>query len=167
MEQGQFRPWRSVPTFHRMREQVVSRQPRKWLLVAWVAGLLGSLVDWSSLYFLREHLRLPTPVAAGVGLCLANSINFLVNRRFAFRDCPAPLGVQVLRYAVSVGFLIALHASWMTLSVDGLQIPLFAAKLAGDFLVFGVSLPILLRTFVFSMTWKPSWRAPLAARGTV
>lgn len=126
-----------------------------WLIAAWGAGAAGALLDWAVLLVAKSVFGLPTALAVVSGLLAGNSVNFIVNRRFAFPFAAGTLGAQALRYLMALGLAIPVHASLMVVTVEGRLLPLALAKVACDTLVFAFLFPVLLKTFVFASAWRP------------
>ena len=105
------------------------------LVVAGVGGAVGSMLDVSVLVLMVEH-GAPVAGAAFCGAAAGAVTNFMLNRRFAFRDRSPITGKQLVRFglvAVATAMLMALA---MQLVAVMLGVPYLIAKLVCAALVF-------------------------------
>jgi putative flippase GtrA len=138
---------------------------RVWIN-GWVARSLlanggGSLLDWLTVLTLVKVLHAPAALGTFCGLAIGCVASFLLNRRFAFRS-DAPAGPQVLRYALGMGTLMALHAFTVAMLVDHLGVSLVLVKLGADLGIMATGQLLVLRLFVFP-TARPRVAAVPAA----
>jgi putative flippase GtrA len=107
------------------------------LVVAGAGGAMGSMLDVSVLVLMVEH-GAPVAGAAFCGAAAGAVMNFVLNRRFAFRDRTAITGRQLARFglvAVATAMLMALA---MQLVAVMLGVPYLIAKLVCAATVFAV-----------------------------
>lgn len=105
------------------------------LLGVALAGGAGWIVDVTTLWVLAVHLRVPTPVAAGIAYLTSAVVNFLLNRR-VFQAQGGRTARQTKRYVLLVGLnvlivaaLVPLFAHLLRPALAGANLRLLAAKI--------------------------------------
>jgi putative flippase GtrA len=105
------------------------------LVAAGAGGAVGSMLDVAVLVLMVEH-GAPVAVAAFCGAAAGAVMNFVLNRRFAFRDRSPITGRQLARFglvAVATAMLMALAMQFVAVK---LGVPYLIAKLVCAALVF-------------------------------
>lgn len=134
-----------------------------WVVRSLAIGAVASCVDYSLVWVCAVLMGVPSAVAAACGLSVGTTVNFGLNRRFAFGDSHHPLGGAALRYAAAFGALMLVHASAVGAMADRFGVPILLAKLLADVtLLLGGQL-LLLRYIVFPRNKKPQ-PAPVRSR---
>ncbi len=128
---------------------------RAWVVKSLGINAVGSGIDYALVFFLLKGLELPTPLGIAAGLLAGATFNFLMNRRFAFAESQGPLGSQALRYALGTGSLMLIHASAVTYLRDGMDVPLFYAKILCDVSILSGGSLLVMRYLVFRGKGKP------------
>lgn len=112
-------------------------------------GAVAAACDYAVLMLCAFVLEFPSAVAAMCGLAVGATLNFLLNRNYAFRDCSANLGTTAVRYAAAIGCLMALHAPAVGMLTDRLELPIIVSKLIADVTLLAGGQLLLLRYVVF------------------
>lgn len=136
-----------------------------WATRSLAVGGVATVLDILTLLACVKLARLPTPVGAGLGVMVGAVWAFWANRRFAFKDSQGPLGPQVLRYGVTTGGAMLVHAALVGWLADRVGVPVVLAKLAADVAIFTVGQLLLLRYVVFPRSAPPV--PPAASPGPV
>ncbi|MGQ0507111.1 MAG: GtrA family protein [Myxococcaceae bacterium] len=119
-----------------------------WIVRSLSVNAGGSLLDWLTVWALVQGLEASTSSSTLAGLLMGCTFSFILNKRFAFK-AQGPAGPQVLKYAMGMAVLMALHSSLVGLLVDRFGIPLIAAKLCADSGIMATGQLVLLRQVVF------------------
>lgn len=125
-----------------------SSLPRPWALKCLALCAVGSALDYATVLTLIGRFGVRTSVAAACGLVMGGGINFATNRVCVFRSS-GRLGNELLRFVVSFGALLMLHATVVGLLRDRLGVPILIAKPLADLTILGASQPWVLRCWVF------------------
>ena len=128
-------------TFERLRQF--------WAVRSLAAGALSSCLDLVVLIALVQLGHLNPVLGSMVGVVAGGTVNFFLNKYFAFRDRDPKVGRQILRYAVGTGIALGLHAAVVYTLTVHLRLNYILAKLAADVLVFSVGGLLLNRYVVF------------------
>lgn len=106
------------------------------MLVAGLAGAIGTVLDFAALILLVELVGLSIPVSTFLAASAGAAVCFLMNKHVAFRDRTPVTLQQVARFgfvAVSAAFLMA--CAMQIVAVD-LRLPYLAAKALCAALIF-------------------------------
>src|SRR4029079_2843752 len=95
-------------------------------------------VDVCVLLVCKKVLKLPTPVAAAIGVAIGSTIAFFLNRSFAFRAQGTPVPGQAVKFIISTLIAMSIHAPLVGILADWLDIQVVIAKLLADVLVFRI-----------------------------
>lgn len=134
-----------------------------WWVRSLCIGAVASAVDYSIVWALGVAVGIPSAFAAASGLTVGTTVNFALNRRFAFGDCASGFGAAALRYAAAFGALMLVHASAVGVMADRFGVPLLLAKLLADVTLLSGGQLLLLRYVVFPRNKAPL-PAPVAGR---
>jgi len=91
-------------------------------------------------------------VAAPIGVLFGSSVNFTLNRLFAFKDSRGHLLFQAMRFFAGTVVAAAVHAGVVYLLTDRLHVYYVISKFAADILVFTGGNLVLYRYLVFPKT---------------
>ncbi|HUB08916.1 MAG TPA: GtrA family protein [Myxococcales bacterium] len=138
-----------MTSFHRAVEAAWRWAQRYWALRTLEAGAASTLVDVAVLISLVRLAHLDPVPAAASGVAAGATVNFILSRRYAFRDSRGKLSTELWRYVLGMAVAIAIHASLVYALADRLHVYYVAAKLIADVLVFGLGNLFLLRVIVF------------------
>lgn len=126
-------------------------------------GAVGSAVDLAVLLLTVKALGFPAPLGAACGVTLGAVTNFVLNRRYSFKQSHLPVVGQAVRFAVGTAILVTVHAFVVSILANRLRAPLLVAKYSADVMVLLGGNLLLLRYFVFPAP-KPAARpAPALA----
>lgn len=120
-----------------------------WVTRSLAVGAVATAIDVMILLACVKLLDLPTPIGAMTGVAVGSTFTFFANRYFAFRDHRPELAPQALRFAVTTGCAMLVHASLVWWLRDWVGIDVVYAKLIADVLVFSVGQLLVLRYIVF------------------
>ncbi len=129
------------PVFDRLRQF--------WAIRSLVASAFGAGLDIAVLVCLVRFCGMDPVIATGIGVLAGGSVNFFLNKRFAFRDRDPRVARQALRYALSTGASFALYEAVYATLTKRLGVDYVVAKLVSDVLVFNVGGLVLNRYVVF------------------
>jgi putative flippase GtrA len=135
---------------------LIVRAYNYWVTRSLAVGAVATSIDVLILLTCVKLLDLPTPIGAMTGVAVGSTFTFFANRYFAFRDQTPELAPQALRFAVTTGCAMLVHASIVWWLRDRMGVDVVYAKLIADVLVFSVGQLLVLRYIVF--------RAPKASR---
>ncbi|MHB1845371.1 MAG: GtrA family protein [Deltaproteobacteria bacterium] len=128
-----------------------------WAIRSLLIGAVASACDLATLIFLVQVVSIDPVPGAALGVAVGATVNFILNRRFAFKDSKGKLGPQLFKYTLTVGAEMSVHATVVFFLSDQWGVNYILAKLTADVLVFAVANLAVLRLFVFP---KPKPRAP-------
>jgi putative flippase GtrA len=120
-----------------------------WIWRSLLASCVGTAVDYALLTTATMVFGVRTVLAAALGTSTGATINFLINRRFAFRTHTTPIGPQAVRYVVAIGLLLCVHALCVAALRDRAGVPLLVAKVGCDLLFLVAGQLLVLRYVVF------------------
>lgn len=120
-----------------------------WAIRSLALGAVAAACDYTVLILCAFVLDLPSAVAAMCGLAVGATLNFLLNRNYAFRDCQSTLAATALRYAAAIACLMVLHAPAVGMLTDRLELPIVVSKLIADVTLLAGGQLLLLRYVVF------------------
>lgn len=106
-------------------------------MAAGAGGAVGSMLDAAVLVLMVEH-GAPIAASAFCGAAAGAAMNFVLNRRFAFRDRTTITGKQLARFGLVAVATAMLMAIAMQLVAVKLGVPYLLAKLICAALVFAV-----------------------------
>jgi len=129
-------------------KRVISKLLNGWATRSLAVGACASLVDLGIGTLLATVLHVPTAFAAMAALTAGSTLNFLGQRRFAFKE--AAVALPAARWAAMTAVQIVIHGQLVQLFRDGWALPYPLAKLGGDVIVFGALQLVLLRYVVFA-----------------
>jgi len=94
-----------------------------------VVGFSAFVVDFSTLYFFKEKVKVNKYVANTIAFVVSASFNFVLNRAWSFGSQDPNITAQALKFAVSmsIGFLIA--TGFIYLFSDKLKFNFYISKL--------------------------------------
>lgn len=110
---------------------------------------MAALCDYTLLLTTAKVIGWPTPICAMVGVSVGASVNFLLNRRLAFRDSRSSVAGAALRYVAAIGCLMILHATAVGVLTDRLEVPIVLSKLISDVTLLAGGQLLILRYVVF------------------
>ncbi len=111
-------------------------------------GALATAVDLAALALLTHGLGLAARAASAPALCLGVAVQFVGNKRFAFRDDDPAWAAQALRFAAVEALAFAANLALFDLASRALPLPAVPLRLVTTSLVyFGVCLPLWTRIF--------------------
>jgi putative flippase GtrA len=113
-----------------------------------IEGVAAGL-DILTLVICVYGFAVPNPVAAMAGVVVGGIFAFFANRRFAFRDHKPELAPQAIKFAISTGGAMLIHAGLVWLLANRWGSPVVIAKLAADVAVFSIGQLFVLRYLVF------------------
>ena len=125
-------------------------------------GAVASACDYGVLLLCAWGAGWPSAWCAMFGLSVGATVNFLLNRRFAFTDSQGSIAGSAFRYAAAIGCLMVAHASAVGMLTDRAQIHIVASKLISDVTLLAGGQLLLLRYVVFPR--NKSATAPAVAR---
>jgi len=130
-----------------------------WLAKSLLVAGGASVVDYSLVLTLAYGFNVSTVPATLTGVVIGAAINFTGNRKLVFKASGVPRNVmiwQFVRYVSVLAVLFAIHAkvvSWLRGSVG---VPLVPSKMMADFVLLGLTQPLVFKYFVFR---KPTSRS--------
>ena len=119
-----------------------------WAVRSIAVGGLATAADLTVLIALVQFAHFDPVPAAVCGVATGATINFFVNRRFAFRD-RGDVRREAARYVLATGAAMVVHASVVYVLADRWHVSYVIAKLCADVLVFFFGNLALLRLIVF------------------
>ena len=120
-----------------------------WAVRSLLIGAIATACDLGTLVFLVQLLEFDPVPAAALGVAVGATVNFVLNRRLAFKEKGGKLGPQLFKYALTIGAEMSVHATVVFFLSDEWGLNYVLAKLTADVLVFlGANLAAL-RWFVF------------------
>jgi putative flippase GtrA len=128
---------------------LVQRVMRSWAARSLQVGALATVVDICVLVVCKKVLKLPTPVAAAIGVAIGSTIAFFLNRRYAFRAQGTPVTGQAVKFLISTLIAMSIHAPLVGILADWLDIQVVLAKLIADVLVFSIGQLLAMRFLIF------------------
>ncbi len=135
--------------------QVFERIKNSWIGRSLLVNSGASLVDWLTVLTVLRLFHAPTPVGTVCGLIVGSTFSFLANRRFAFHSHSAA-GPQLVRFALGMAALMALHAAVVGTLVDRMHVPLLYAKMGADLCIMATGQLLMFRLFVFAPPRAPA-----------
>src|SRR5262249_32453232 len=135
---------------------LVPRAVASWAARSLQVGALATLVDVCVLLVCKKALKLPTPVAAAIGVAIGSTIAFFLNRAWAFRAQGTPVTGQAVKFIISTLIAMSIHAPLVGILADWLDVPVVVAKLAADVLVFSVGQLLAMRFLIFRKSTRKS-----------
>lgn len=127
-----------------------------WAPKSLLIGALAGGIDIAIGTFCAVMLHFPTRACTTIGLVFGCTINFLAQRRFAFRDRDTRLAQSTVKWVIVTALQILLHGQLVTIFRDQLHVPYVPAKMLGDVLVFTVLQLLLLRYVIFPERKQPA-----------
>ncbi len=120
-----------------------------WAVRSLLIGAIATGCDLGTLIFLVQAFGLDPVPGAALGVAVGATVNFALNRRFAFAGQGGKLWPQLFKYALTIGAEMSVHATVVFFLSDEWGLNYVLAKLSADVLVFlGANLAVL-RWFVF------------------
>jgi putative flippase GtrA len=111
-------------------------------------GAVATLADLLTLALLTHGLGVAARAASAPALCVGVAIQFVGNKRFAFRDDDPAWASQALRFAAVEALGFAANLALFDLASRRVALPPVALRLVTTHLVyFGVCLPLWSRIF--------------------
>lgn len=114
-----------------------------------LASSAGTALDYALLTTMSYALGVRTVLATALATTSGATLNFFLNRRYAFGPQRTPVGAQAVRFVLAIGLLLAVHALTVAFLRDRLGVPLLVAKVCCDLVFLVAGQLILLRTVVF------------------
>lgn len=120
-----------------------------WATRSLAVGALATVLDLGTVFVTFGLLGYARPFATSIGAVLGAVFTFFVNRHFAFRDHQPNLAPQMVKFLITTGATVAIHAGlvWLLSVQNGVNV--YVAKLISDIAVFSVGQLFLLRYIVF------------------
>ncbi|MBP6881491.1 MAG: GtrA family protein [Candidatus Pacebacteria bacterium] len=91
-------------------------------------GISTFLLDLCLLWIFIEVLEINYLIAAGVAFLIAVSINYVLSRRYVFRDTLRSVGAGYLNFLIIAGFGLLLVVGGMYVLVEFLALTAFLAR---------------------------------------
>lgn len=132
-------------------ERILKQLGSHWLSRSLGAGVVSTAVDVAVLYLAVHGLRLPTVPASALGVVAGCLVSFVLNKYVAFGDAGGPVLAQAGKYAATAVAATLVHATLMGALVDHARMPLLAAKLLCDVVVFGGGCLFVYRFLIFRL----------------
>lgn len=128
----------------------LSRVVHSWATRSLAIGAFATAVDVGVLLATLHFLKFPKPVAAMSGVLVGSTLTFFLNRRFAFdQKNQEDLGPQLLKFVVTTGLAMGVHAGVVWLLSVHFHLYVVFAKFAADILVFSVGQLFIFKYIVF------------------
>ncbi len=125
---------------------------RHWAGLSTIFGSVSTVFDLGLVIFLVQVFHYNAALAAPIGVFFGSSVNFTLNRLFAFRDSRGHVAAQAMRYFLGTVIAAAVHAGVVYLLTDRLHLYYVLSKFAADILVFTGGNLLLFRYLVFPKT---------------
>jgi putative flippase GtrA len=122
---------------------------KSWISVSLIGGLVATAFDLGLVIALVQLAHFNPAAAAPLGVTLGATVNFFINKLFAFKDSDGHTGLQLLRFLGGTMLAAGVHAGLVHLLTNKLGLFYVFSKLIADVLVFSVGNLLLLRFFVF------------------
>ncbi|HVE83758.1 MAG TPA: GtrA family protein [Myxococcales bacterium] len=129
--------------------RLVRRAWASWATRSLAMGAIATTLDVVTLLVAVKLLHWPNPVGAMAGVVVGGTFTFIANRLVAFTDARGTLRAQLVKFVLSTGSAMVVHAGLVYALADRLGVPVVAAKLAADVAVFSVGQMLMLRYVVF------------------
>lgn len=120
-----------------------------WATRSLAVGALATALDVMILLAIVHLLAWPNAAASAVGVTVGSTFTFFANRHFAFRDHTPDLAPQAIKFVLSTGVALLLHAWLVWFLADQHGVHVVIAKLISDLLVFTCGQLLVLRYLVF------------------
>ena len=122
---------------------------RSWISVSLIGNLVGTIFDLSVVIALVQVAHFNPVAAAPCGVFVGATVNFFINKTFAFKDSHGHTGLQLARFLGGTAVAAAVHAGLVYILTNKLGVFYVISKLIADVLVFTVGNLFLLRFIVF------------------
>ena len=132
-----------------------ARLAGSWIVRSLAVGAVSSGVDYALVYGTSTFLAFPAAFAALCGLGVGTVTNFLLNRRFAFKDSGAGWAGAAVRYFGALGCLMLVHATAVGLLTERAGLHILLAKLVADVTLLSGGQLLVLRYIVFPRNKTP------------
>ncbi len=133
----------------RRRPLLLERVRKFWAFRSLAASAFGAALDIAVLVALVHWGGMDPVIATAIGVVAGGSVNFVLNKYFAFRDRDPKIGWQAVRYALATGLAFAIYEAVYYTLTKRLGVEYVVAKLVSDILVFNVGGLLLNRYVVF------------------
>jgi len=131
------------------RPGVLRRIWESWATRSLAVGAVATAIDVAVLLAVVGLLAWPNAAASAVGVTVGSTFTFFANRHFAFRDHTPQLAPQAIKFVISTGVALLLHAWLVWFLADQHGVHVVLAKLVADLLVFTGGQLLVLRYLVF------------------
>lgn len=128
---------------------LVRRLWASWATRSLAMGGIAAALDIATLLVAVKLFGWPNPVGAMAGVVVGGTFAFVANRKVAFTDARGTLRAQLVKFVLSTSGAMVVHAALIYALADRLGLPVIAAKLIADVLVFSVGQMLMLRYVVF------------------
>jgi putative flippase GtrA len=134
-------PWRAL-----------SQVLRHWAGLSTILGSVSTVFDLGLVILLVQVFHFNPAAAAPIGVFFGSSVNFTLNRLFAFRDSRGHVALQAMRYFIGTVVAASVHAGVVYLLTNRLHLYYVLSKFVADILVFTGGNLLLFRYLVFPKT---------------
>jgi putative flippase GtrA len=142
-------PWRRALA-HPWR--TLTQAFRHWAGLSTIFGSVATVFDLGLVILLVQLFHFNPAVAAPIGVFFGSSVNFTLNRLFAFRDSRGHVALQAMRYFAGTLVAASVHAGVVYLLTNRLHLYYVISKFVADILVFTGGNLLLFRYLVFPKT---------------
>ena len=127
--------------------QKLKKVVASWATKSLAVGAVATAIDVAIGSFLVYVMQLPTASSAMLALAVGTTVNFLGQRRYAFKE--TKVATPAAKWALMTAGQSIVHGQLVHVFRDWWGVPYPFAKMGSDVLVFGLLQLVLLRLFVF------------------
>jgi putative flippase GtrA len=131
------------------RQPTLAGLRQLWAVRSLTVSVFGAALDIAVMVALVHFLDWDPVFATAFGVAAGGSLNFFLNKHFAFHDRDPNVGLQALRYAASMALAFVLYEGVFYTLIREFGVEYVAAKILADLLVFNAGALLLNRYIVF------------------